>query len=160
MWNCNFLLEDESVAHDGIALSSAASAHSQYIYTGGNDGTLKVWQTSRHIVSMRYKASEALQGRLFTLLAEFIRFQSISSSPEHREQVSAYLTRHRQSSRSDLSPAVSASRDLVQRRVCKSRRRRISGKPWYLTVPLKCASLRRWLVSVARRGEPQSSRAR
>lgn len=66
IWNKAFSLESSRAVHDGIALSCSASTDGQYIYTGGNDGLLKVWyrNSSQQISAMQ---SEALQGEYMQL---------------------------------------------------------------------------------------------
>lgn len=107
VWNPSFLLETSQQAHEGIALCCTASADGQYIYTGGNDGTIKVWYSSQDAIASSLQ-SAALQGeaesvaataglenadlrcpvgRLFTLLAEFIKYRSVSSDHGCREEV-------------------------------------------------------------------------
>jgi di- and tripeptidase len=67
VWNKAFSLESSRLIHDGIALSSSASCDGQFIYTGGNDGLLKVWyhNSSQKAAAMQ---SEALQGERFLYL--------------------------------------------------------------------------------------------
>lgn len=61
IWNRSFSLESSRSVHEGIALSCSASPDGQFIYTGGNDGTLKVWYRNSTQQALAQQ-SEALQG--------------------------------------------------------------------------------------------------
>jgi len=109
LYSHSFMLEAAIKAHDGLALSCIAADGGKVVYTGGNDGALRIW----HFETQQSKfptRSEALQGmipcdsddradtdcrlftgRLFDLLASFVRFRSISSSEEYREEVDIML---------------------------------------------------------------------
>ncbi|KAL7005333.1 hypothetical protein EMMF5_005170 [Cystobasidiomycetes sp. EMM_F5] len=90
LWSPAFLLDGTYHSHDGIALSSAVSADGTFIYTGGNDGTMKIWQIGSG--NQTIVQSDALEGRMFRLLTEFVAFPSISSSESHREDVRDAMT--------------------------------------------------------------------
>lgn len=60
LWSPAFLLDGTYHSHDGIALSSAVSADGTFIYTGGNDGTMKIWQIGSG--NQTIVQSDALEG--------------------------------------------------------------------------------------------------
>lgn len=62
IWNKAFSLESSRTVHSGIALSCSASCDGQFIYTGGNDGHMKVWYRSTP-QSASVMQSEALHGK-------------------------------------------------------------------------------------------------
>jgi di- and tripeptidase len=69
-WNSSFTLIDSIQAHSEIALSCASSISGAYLYSGGNDATIKVWQAMSSNISKQVQ-SESLQGRA-RLLQYFI----------------------------------------------------------------------------------------
>lgn len=56
------MLESALQAHGDIALSCAASKDGAFLYSGGNDGTLKVWR-GKTMEILSPTRSEAIQGK-------------------------------------------------------------------------------------------------
>lgn len=61
VYSHSFMLEAAIKAHDGLALSCAAALGGKVVYTGGNDGAVRIWhfETQQSKLPTR---SEALQG--------------------------------------------------------------------------------------------------
>lgn len=57
----SFMLEAAIKAHEGLALSCHSALGGRVVYTGGNDGTLKIWHFEKQQSKLPTR-SEALQG--------------------------------------------------------------------------------------------------